>query len=307
MSILETICRTFGVIKGNQKFASDDELRGMVLRLAEAGDATAKGVIASHAKHFISPRAEGTRPTARKPVGTMMPRPTVRNLIYHVCPLKANDGWIDNIRQLQKRLGIFNGKKVVAIAKGEGLHSPAIVQRELPGCEFLVLPNCPVLREVVTFLPLLLSVANEDYREATFYGHTKANSTAENQRGAWAWAKMMYNQLLDFPEQVMADLETHDAVGTTQMIWHGGPSPYPNKFSWGGWAFCGTFWWFRHDSVFTRPNWMNFQLDRYAAEAWLSGLLPPERCKSRFQPWPLTQYPAPTPYDASLYPGIPNA
>lgn len=240
---------------------------------------------------------------ATKKLGTPMPRPTIRNLIYHICPLKSNDGWRDNIRELRERLSIFNGKKIIGIARGDGLHPPEVVQRELPGCEFFILPNCSELREVVTFLPLLLSVANEDYREATFYGHTKGNSTDGDKAGAWLWTLAMYRHLLDFPDEVMTDLETHDAVGTHQMIWHGGPPPFPSGLRHCGWMFAGTFFWFRHDAVFTLPNWRQVPVDRYGAEAWLGGLLPPERCKSRFQPWPLHQYPTPSPYDAALYEG----
>nr|MCU0980898.1 hypothetical protein [Pirellulaceae bacterium] len=34
---------------------------------------------------------------------------TTRNLLYHVYPNAANDVWLKNLRQLRKRLPIFNG------------------------------------------------------------------------------------------------------------------------------------------------------------------------------------------------------
>lgn len=265
---------------------------------------------ASAAKEFVRTHKRLFQAAAKAPpVRARGPRmiPTTRNLIYHVCALKENDGWRDNILQLQKRMHIFNGKRVVAVAKGPGIHDPDEVLRELPGCEYLILPNCQTLREAATFLPLALSVASTDPSEVTFYAHTKSNSTADDQRGAWAWTKAMYHFLLDEPSEVMLDLVDHLAVGINQGIWHGGTSPFPSKLNWAGWAFFGTFWWFRHDAVFTDPDWMKFPLDRYIVEAWLGKILPPERCKSRFQPWPLHQWPAPSPYDESLYPVLPNA
>lgn len=305
MSNLETVCRAFGVIGPREKAGSDEELRSQVLTRAAAGDRLAADFVDSHQAYFVVKKKPPEE--SRLKMSAILPRPKVRNLIYHVCALRANDGWKDNVAQLRQRLGVFNGKRVVAIARGPGIHDPATVMRELPGCEYLVLPNCPVIREVATFLPLLLSVASTNPEECSFYAHTKSNSTADGQRGAWAWTKTMYHHLLDFPNEVMEDLRTNLAVGTTQAVWHGTNPPFPSGLRWCGWAFYGTFWWFRHDAVFGIEDWMKFPNDRYTAESWLGHLLPPERCKSRFQPWPLTQYPSPSPYQESLYPVLPEA
>jgi len=304
MTSLETICRAFGVIPADMKVGTDEELRALVRGMAAAGNVLATDFIAAHGKEFVVADHRVVIPPLPMGVLTL---PRVRNLVYHVCALKSNNGWKDNLVQLNKRMAVFNGRRIIGVARGPGIHDPSVVIKEIPGCEYLVLPNCKVLREVATFLPLMLSVANDSAEECSFYAHTKSNSTADDQRGAWAWTKTMYHHLLDFPDEVMKDLRTNLAVGTTQGIWHGANAPFPTKLNWAGWAFFGTFWWFRHDAVFSRPKWMCFPNDRYVAEAWLGNMLPPERCKSRFQPWPLHQYPTPCPYDESLYPVLPNA
>ena len=233
-----------------------------------------------------------------------LPLPSIRNLIYHVCPLKTNDGWRMNVRQLVRRMGVFNGQRVIAIARGEGLEPPDAVRDELAGfgCDFWELPNDPQLREVATFLPLLITVANQDERQATFYAHTKGNSTIDSRLGAELWRNEMYHQLLDEWQDCMADLGEHVACGINKIVWpEPSQSPYPTRLSTGRWMFAGTFFWFRHDLVFGHNHWRRVAMDRYGAEAWLGGMFEPEHAKSRFQPWPETQFPCPSPYNPLLY------
>ena len=230
------------------------------------------------------------------------PRPTVRNLIYHVCPLAANELWKKNVAQLRKRLSIFNGRKVIAIATGKGCRPPGEVEALLPGCEFLRLPNDAELREVATFLPLLLSVADPDPRQATWYGHSKGNSTEGSVKGSIYWRNAMYHHLLDRWQECMEELETHAAVGTHKMVWPPGFRPYPSGLDHGNWMFAGTFYWFRHARVFNHPDWRQVPMDRYGAESWLAGLFDQSEAASVYQLWPDDAHPAPNPYDPTLYP-----
>lgn len=55
-------------------------------------------------------------------------KPTVLHCCYHVCALKKNDLWLQNVRQLLKRKEVFTGKRVAAIACGEGIHDPRVVR-----------------------------------------------------------------------------------------------------------------------------------------------------------------------------------
>lgn len=263
-------------------------------------------------------------PPAPAPVAPV-PRPTytrpgARNLIYHVCPLKENDIWRQNVRQLGLRMDVFNHKRVIAVAEGPGLHPLAEVKAEFAKwCNvvqsnpishfageatiFKALPNDPILREVATFLPLLYDVCGYSIHEMTFYAHTKGNSTTDSRRGSEYWRNAMYHHLLDDFERVADLMVDHVAVGTHLMHWPPDRlSPFPTMLAVPHrWMFAGTFFWFRSDAVFKNPDWRNVPHDRYGAEAWLGGLFPAEQAASVFQPWDRDQYPTPSPYDPTLY------
>jgi hypothetical protein len=86
------------------------------------------------------------------------------------------------------------------------------------------------------------------------------------------------------------------------MVWQAGSiPPYPTRLMVGNWMFSGTFFWFRHDRVFTRPGWDKIADDRYGAEAWLSSLLYEHESVSLYQPWPVDKYPTPSPYDPRVH------
>jgi hypothetical protein len=205
---------------------------------------------------------------------------TTRNLLYHVCPLAANDVWRQNVRQLLRRIDLFNGRRVIAIATGGNLESAGAVETLFAdrGCQLLHVTNDPQLREVVTFLPLLEAIADADPNQATFYAHTKGNSTAVNMEGARRWRNLMYHALLDRWPECLADLSQDNIalVGTHFMHWQPRRSPFPtrldNRYHW---IFAGTFFWFRHDRVFASPHWREVPRDRYGAEAWPGQMFPP--------------------------------
>lgn len=235
----------------------------------------------------------------------------VRNVIYHVCPLWANDLWQANVRQLCRRMreGVFNGRRVIAIATGEGLWEPCDVENVFgdlgaPPCEFITCPNDRKLREVATFLPLLESIADPDPGQVVFYAHTKGNSTACGVEGATYWRNAMYHHLLDRWQDCMRELSRPGiaAVGTHKMTWRGRYStPFPTRLDpRHGWIFAGTFFWFRHDRVFADPAWRNVPQDRYGAEGWLGGFMRPEEGVSVYQPG--DEFRRWNPYDPALYP-----
>lgn len=233
------------------------------------------------------------------------PRPTVRNCLYAVCPLPSNDVWRQNVRQLLRRVEAFNGRRVAAIACGPGLAPPDEVRRAFDGAgfSFLELPNDIILREVVSFLPLLLSVASCDPQQATFYAHTKGNSTADNRQGAMYWRNAAYHHLLDRWDECMSRLQDYACCGIHKMVWPAdAPSPYPSRLRHGQWMFAGTFFWFRNDAVFSHPAWRSVPMDRYGAEAYLAGLFDEHQAHSMYQCWPELQYPVPNPYNPDLYP-----
>lgn len=230
-----------------------------------------------------------------------LPAIEIHNLIYHVCPIKENDGWRHNINQLCKRIEIFNGRRIVAVATGENLELPSTVHKAFGNhaIEFIELPNDVWLREVVSFLPLLIKVCNTNENEATFYAHTKGNSTEGNRQGAAYWRNVMYQKLLT--TNAIDCLRNNAFVGTHKLCWPNGANPpYPSRLQHGNWMMAGTFFWFRHDLIFQR-NWRNVPVDRYGAESWPSGMFAHTAAHSMFQPWPIEVYPTPSPYDVELY------
>ncbi len=240
------------------------------------------------------------------PVELSLPRIRLRNVIYHVYPSKNNDIWRRNVRALlhPDRVKLLNGRRVVAIAVASpDLESPRTVEKLFRphGFEVMQIQNCPNLREVASLRPLLERVANTRDDEATFYVHTKGNSTGDNVKGATRWAALMYDKLL---QRDAADLLTRaHAVGTHKMVWPDGEhNQYPTRLQRGNWMFAGTFFWFRHDQVFTHPRWRDIPFDRYGAEAYLAGLLNHGDVKSVWQPAGFDRYPTSSPYDPNLYP-----
>lgn len=203
---------------------------------------------------------------------------------------------------------IASSKQSIAVAAGKGLHAADIVAREFSdhgwdNPRIMVIPNDRELREVASFLPLLISMADPDERQATFYAHTKGNSTAGSVEGSVYWRNAMYHHLLDRVGDCMEELETHACVGTHKMIWPPDHEPpYPTRLRHGHWMLAGTFFWFRNDRVFSHPRWRHVPADRYGAEAWLSGMFPPQDAASVFQLWDEWTYPTPNPYDPALYP-----
>lgn len=248
----------------------------------------------------------GDRPPDAAPPPLALPRPTVRELIYHVCPLESNDLWRQNVRQLVRRGHVFNGRRVIAVATGPGLASLDAVRAEFGvgfAAEFLPLANDVQLREVASFPTLLEKIADPQPDRAVFFAHTKGNSTSDSVRGSIYWRNAAYHHLLDRVDECLDQLQTHAAVGIHKIVWPVGQrAPYPSRLNAGHWMLAGTFFWFRADLTFAHPNWRQVPRDRYGAEAWLSTLFPHQHAASMFQLWPELQYPTPNPYNPAIYP-----
>lgn len=259
----------------------------------------AGGMVGSNGASVVLTENLGTRPEI-----------TTRNLLYHVCALSQNNDWIRNIKNLLKHVHIFNGRRIIAIAYSETekhrFVAPNIITdwfKTQGDFEFLVLPNDKILREVATFYPLLKEVAQPDPHTATFYAHTKGNSTQDHVAGAKAWSNCMYHNLLGRWQEVMYALSKYTAVGTTMHDW--GPIPvfpWPSRIKYGHWMFCGTFFWFRNDGIFSLPNWDQIVVDRYGAEAWLGGIIPSKEAYSMYQPWNPLGWRKVNPYLPQWYP-----
>lgn len=200
---------------------------------------------------------------------------TIRNLIYHITPFASNDIWLRNVRQLLKRMDLFNGKRVIAVATGDGLVAPDQVQAAFGShqVEVITRPNSAQLRENATFLPLLESVADPDPHTATFYAHAKGVGKdvccLGDPKGSRYWRNAMYHELLDDWLRIDELLIDSAIVGTHRRQHNENHLIYPDGQSSSAWHFAGTFFWFRNADVFANSKWRDvWQPTGWGAEAW---------------------------------------
>jgi hypothetical protein len=185
---------------------------------------------------------------------------TTRNLLYHAAPFSGNGApWRRGVKNIMDRLPLFNGRRVVAIMTGPGMDPPGEVRRAFGGdAEFIEMPNVPggnhaAGREVISFLPLFEAIANTSPTEATFYGHTKG-ATQNNGHTAHLWGDVMAELCLDYWPVVDRLLREFPVAGSFRKnvkAW----SAHDGFDSASDWHYSGSFFWFRHDQLFSKPDW----------------------------------------------------
>lgn len=219
---------------------------------------------------------------------------TVRNLIYHICPFADSDAWRKNIRQLKRRIELFNGKRCVAIATGERMAPADEVRAEFGDCgiTFIEVENSPTMRERASFEPLMKLVASTAPEEATFYAHAKGGTTIGNPEGVMYWRNLMYHTLLDQFERVQSSLREAPVVGTHRLGFH---VVYPDGLAASDWHFSGAFFWFRNADVFSRDWRAALAPSGWGVEAWPGRMftIAQSRCLAMESPE--------NPYDPSTY------
>lgn len=191
-----------------------------------------------------------------------------RHLVYHLLPVSGNDVWRRSVDQLRLRWGLFNGRKVIAIATGASgslrLDSSAEVQEYLPpDCEVVEVPNDPSLREVVSWRSLwgrVLEGANDE--DAVFYAHAKAVTRPIDPGNScqW-WASLAYSLHLDHWPVVAEQLTQYPITGAFKKIGDG------FRTSSSSWHYSGTFFWVRVGDFRARP-WQTVEPIWYGTEAW---------------------------------------
>jgi hypothetical protein len=191
--------------------------------------------------------------------------PITRNLIYHIGPYSGNGMWQRNVGELLKRVGLFNGRKVVSIVTGTGMDSPELVKQSfaaVPDVEFLVVENNPNIREVVSFEPLMSRVQSLDRNEVTFFAHSKG-VTREVSAGVTvhSWTDMMYATCLDYWPLVEKALSSHALAGSFKKLGKG----FQGSVS--RWHYSGTYYWLRHSAVFSRA-WSVIDKKWWGTESW---------------------------------------
>ena len=119
-------------------------------------DASRKMVIVpSTGEIFLSEKKISVPPPAPV-IRFKYPEIKTRNLLYHVYAPVDVDEWKMNVAELVKHWDVFNGKKIICVAKEDRLHATAFVRDHFPGdAEFYQIQNDKALREQVTFEYLL--------------------------------------------------------------------------------------------------------------------------------------------------------
>lgn len=225
---------------------------------------------------------EASCPVGAWPVAAAAPPITRLNLVYHVTPIRhPEEVWQWNVRELLQRIDCFNGRRIVTVVtstRGRVMDSPETVVRAFAGhsVEFRFAPNDPKLREASHFVPALREIASENVNEAVFYAHCKGVSHLD-QTAVRPWTAAMYHHNLDRIDEVRELLRRWPCVGIAKRYGQfenlslGRPrGKLGFKQRWRGWHFAGTFWWVRHDRLFSQPNWDKLPLHPYLVEAYLA-------------------------------------
>jgi hypothetical protein len=180
----------------------------------------------------------------------------IRHIVFHLFP-GPNTSLLElNIQALQRYAPLFNGRRLMQIASPD--YTPPM---PLDGWEVTRVVNDPELGETPHFLPALSRLANTSPDEITFYAHTKGVSLGSVARvGADIvrfWTDVMWRRNLQDISQIERVLMRYPCCGIFKetlppevSTWHG---PYRPKDH--GWQYAGTFFWFRHDRLFSQAQW----------------------------------------------------
>lgn len=181
---------------------------------------------------------------------------TTRHLLYHIWP-RTGSNWREHVAGIERRLPLFNGKKIVSVATGDDTDDI-----DLPWADKIIRkPNNPRLGEVVTFVDKLFEVADIGSDEAFFYCHAKGvRHNVTNETTVSLWSDIMLEVLLDHWLYVGGLLNNYPIVGAFKK---NGRSLAPSAAIW---HYTGTFYWCRND-IFAR-DWKKIEHKYWGTEAW---------------------------------------
>lgn len=186
----------------------------------------------------------------------------VRHLTYHLYP--AGPLWRWNVQELVRRISLFNGRRVVAIATDASSAPFAEAAELLQGLDVEVLPlnNEPARKELVSHVAMIEML--HPYRgdgDVTWYGHGKGAGSHIYGEGVRRWAQEMYSATLDYWPAVAAALRDHAAVGVFRRVMSPATSPRAS------WHYSGSFRWLRNKDLYRR-NWRAIDPDFYGPETY---------------------------------------
>ncbi len=192
------------------------------------------------------------------------------------------------MEQLRRRIGLFNGRRVVAVATDAWCSPLTDVYRVLDGMnvEVVEFQNDPNLREVRTFEALYERVETLDPDHVTFWGHGKSVWQA------WGaipqWAEAMYETYLDYWPLVRRVLTQFPVAGSFKRHiagWPPGNDPRYPQGSASQWHYSGSFLWFRNRDLFGKPDWRRIEPFYSGIEPWPSLHFRDEEAGVLFYEW----------------------
>lgn len=189
---------------------------------------------------------------------------SIRHLLYHIYPQKADGGkiWRRNVEELRKRMPLFNGRRVIGVALGPETDTMETVKAAFAGsnCKFIEKRNSRDMREATTLLALYESVADcVGPEHVTLHGHAKGITSEAWGKGVRRWVDALYETCLDYWPYVRSLLQTHPIAGPFKRQWSNWR--VGNFTSKSTWHYSGSWRWFRNNDLFVR-NW------RYVEPFW---------------------------------------
>lgn len=185
---------------------------------------------------------------------------STRHLLYFVCPRPGGGIWEWNCEQMAARLSLFNGRKIIAIATGNGPFRPGVLRRKLddpelvkakfPGCEFLIVQNDGALGETVAWESLWEQVTHGQ-SDVTFYAHAKGVKWGvHHPHSPWIrlWCQMMYETCLDDWPAVQEQLKLYPLTGSVRKLGR----CFPEDVQDSQWHYSGSFYWVRNADWYAR-------------------------------------------------------
>jgi hypothetical protein len=199
----------------------------------------------------------------------------IRNLLYNCFAPIWSQEWELNVERLCRYADVFNGRRIILIKNGEKTEDPQKVEASfapLGECEFMHYPNDPALGEVVGFVDALSRLESLRPDEVMFYAHTKGckyiGVPDEAMLPIRQWRNRMYIECLTDMEKIERIVAMRPCAGCFRQKGSHPPLP-PNSV----WHFAGTFWWVRHDALFSR-DWRTVTQHTHGVEAYLGTLFP---------------------------------
>jgi len=207
----------------------------------------------------------------------------IRNLLYNCYIRPDNEAGLHNIEILNQYAHVFNGRKIVLVKTDKNSLSLKQIQGAFTfPAEFIEYRNNPKRGEVVGFLAALDMLRSRNPNEATFYAHTKGVSRNSRERELIRpWYTAMYHECLSEPDLVDKVLALHPLAGCFKRndFW-------PEFETQVKWYYSGTFFWFRHDAVFSRPDWRATDSNRFGVETWLPRFMAADQAFTLYREFP---------------------